>query len=818
MKRFSVPFKVIDTLAFIEIAMIFVLCATLPLIFARAVGSDEMFYLVKDTALEIGVCALIALRLVRLALDRGHNVPQWPGIAVAAFAAWLCASPAWTAHLPSTLRAAAYFLSLLALYGLCATHPNRRAVYAAVLGAVLIGGAASAAHGVFDFFFPPETPLFLNWGNRTAGLFSDPNFFGIFVVFPMFAGFGIALSAVRSCAMRGAGFIVGISGFVALVLSYSRSAWVAAAAGVVVFCFFMLLAGAPGKRLRAAALMIAIIAALTLGALAAARLGMGKSRGFALPARAATITVFFNKEAAPRKLLWRSAEGMIRAKPGTGYGPGTFQLQYHPFQLALRGPKGYGTDVEWRSKHTYNDFLQIGAETGLVGLGLWLMALGAMFAGAWRGAKERGPEGAGEIAAVFAFFACGVLFQYPIYNAAAAALAMAVLGALQRAQPFPKSDPRPEPETTPARIIAFAVPAVIVILIAAIWIYVPYLAYKYSNKGIELSNEGKPKSALKMQSRAVKLMPGNPNFQFLYALSLLNLVEQDPYNYDRAVAALQLSLKSFPYNASAYQRLAFAYQNQGEFKKAIEALEQAEKYYYGDRYDIEIRIIRLLQQTGVPYEAKRRLETLIKENPDNKAARLELARLLLQNDDTDAAVKELEKAEKTANTGDTEFLIQAAETLMSAKKYDEALQKLEFAITSGRLALAPHIDANGRLHIDKSIPKAQQRDLRLQALRLARSYYLTAQCHFALRDLDKDAILAHVFKANRLDPANQEYVFFGGMVCEEFGDLSGAAGAWNRILEINPDNTAARTALNRVLPKIQQQQQVPLQQVPEPNM
>ena len=536
----------------------------------------------------------------------------------------------------------------------------------------------------------------------------------------------------------------------------------------------MLLAGVPGKRLRAAALMIAIIAVLTIGALAAARLGMGKSRGFALPARAATITVFFNKEAAPRKLLWRNAEGMIRAKPFTGFGPGTFQLQYHPYQLALRGPKGYGTDVEWRSKHTYNDFLQIGAETGLVGLGLWLMALGAMFVSAWRGTKEHGPEGATIMAAVTAFFVCGVLFQYPIYNAAAAALAMAWLGALRRPQPFPKPDPRPEPETTPARIIIFAVPVAIIILLATIWIYVPVRAYKYSNEGAKLSGEGKPKSALKMHRRAVKLMPGNPSFQFLYARALLDLVEQDPYNYDRAEAALKLSLKSFPYNASAYKLLAFVYQNQGEYEKAIEALEQAEKYYYGDRTNIEIRIIRLLQQAGIQSEAKRRLEALIKENPDNKVARLELARLLLQNDDTDAAVKEIEEARKHPKVC--------------------------------------------RLHIKKSIPNPQQSELRVQALRLARAYYLTAQCPFALRDLDKDAILDPVFKANRLDPANQEYVYFGGVVCEEFGDLNGAAGAWNRILEVNPDNTAVRAALNRVLPKIQQQQQMPQQQAPDPGL
>lgn len=86
---------------------------------------------------------------------------------------------------------------------------------------------------------------------------------------------------------------------------------------------------------------------------------------------------------------WDCAASMLQARPWTGFGPGTFQFQYLPFQqpdkmtrisvqqvLTERGPHTYG-----RGGGAHSEYWQAAAELGWPGLVLWVgLILGALWA------------------------------------------------------------------------------------------------------------------------------------------------------------------------------------------------------------------------------------------------------------------------------------------------------------------------------------------------------------------------------------------------------------------------------------------------------
>ena len=796
-----------------EAVLVFLICAGLPLVFIHSVGSNEQFSLVKRTAMEIMVCALAAARLLRWGLCGRRSEPAWPGITLLLLAAWLCASLAWTTQLSATLIALAYLLCLLALYYLCATHPDRGAMRAAVTAGVIIGGAAVAAYGIYDFFNPPAEPLFLNWGSRTASLFSDPNMFGIMMVFPLFAGIGAAVDAQRGRGVRIAAGTLAALCFAAMILSYSRSAWTAAAAGAILLCILSAAAteGALTQRLKPAGMILVALAALFVASMLLARTSAAEKRGFTLRARLSTVTIFFNKEARPRRMLWRSAQGMMRARPFTGYGPGAFPREYHPHQLAFRGPDGYGSDVEKESDHAYNDYLELGSETGWPGLALWLLFIGAALIKAARGAMRVGLVQAGAVAACAAFFLDGALFQYPLYSAAPAAAAMAWLGALNT-PPAPESPPAPV-RPIPGATVACALAAAALLALATLWIPLPLRAMALSNRADTLIRQGKVRQATSSAARAAKLQPQNDVVLFKYAQILIRRGNDNPFFYDQAEKLLKRCARLFPHGSFIYYETGRLYSIQGEYDKALKEYLRAEKLEHGDRFYIHRRIIDTLRAMKNPRGAIdiiSKIAPLKKEHPNAQRYHLELGRLYLEAGREKDALFHLRLAE-AGLTGDqlAAMQLQIAETFFAAGRFDETLKKLEPVIRHAQIGLSSYLDAGGRLHTEHVTEDKKQALLR-HAASMALALFLSGRCHMQMEDLAPEELLDFFHRANRLQPGNQEFVFWGGAACEQTGDLNCAAGAWQQILEVNPGHTAARKNLNRVMNLLKEQQEMPL--------
>lgn len=109
--------------------------------------------------------------------------------------------------------------------------------------------------------------------------------------------------------------------------------------------------------------------ALSLAVLGAATLGFGAMQG-------RSLSFFWLKpdklHTFKRPQLWAAAAGVAWQAPVTGEGPGQFEKGYRWHVV----PAGFGvTSYQFSTEHAHSEPLEAAAETGFVGLALWLAAM-----------------------------------------------------------------------------------------------------------------------------------------------------------------------------------------------------------------------------------------------------------------------------------------------------------------------------------------------------------------------------------------------------------------------------------------------------------
>jgi O-antigen ligase len=209
------------------------------------------------------------------------------------------------------------------------------------------------------------------------------------VLFPLLLS--LALAGDKT-GRRIAAIAAAVLGAVGLLLSLERSAWIAAAAGLLVW-LFLAERTAPRARSRGSWRLGAAFAAggLLVGLAFFAVTGVDAvvaGRARQISAATAGRDPSFNE----RLSKWRGAAAMVARQPLWGWGPGQFVLHQRAYTRLGIPPeliRPYGASFE---EMAYNEYLQTAAELGLPGLALYLFLLAAFFSKASR-ALRRLPEG-----------------------------------------------------------------------------------------------------------------------------------------------------------------------------------------------------------------------------------------------------------------------------------------------------------------------------------------------------------------------------------------------------------------------------------------
>lgn len=234
-------------------------------------------------------------------------------------------------------------------------------VKAFILSATIISVYGISQHFGWDFVRASEA------GTGTIRSFStlgNPVFLGAFLVMSMLVtlGFTVGQWSKVGWSMRlFLSFALAVMA-VCLIFTYSRGSWVGCLIGVILF---VILAGkkiiSVGRSKVVLFLLVLIMAAVFAGVIFKVPLVMER----------VTSMAKFGGTARTRLIMWEATVNMIATRPFLGYGPDTLSLvypKYIPAEFRLLEP---GARVD----KAHNEFLQVAATIGLMGLAvyLWLM-------------------------------------------------------------------------------------------------------------------------------------------------------------------------------------------------------------------------------------------------------------------------------------------------------------------------------------------------------------------------------------------------------------------------------------------------------------
>jgi len=297
----------------------------------------------------------------------------------------MCFSLLNSRSLPHSAKELLKWGEVLLLYVVVAQEMDDRWAKALV-ATVLLTGAAAAVQGMYQFLTGTGPEGFLLFGRfmRAYGTFEQPNPFGGYLglVLPLAAG--LVMAGILRINQVGSWWVLGAAGCgvliaAALTMSWSRGAWLGAAAAIAA----MVLATAVRSR-RAA--VIGSVLVVTLAYLLLA--GTAVRVPAALVQRAGSLVADFsvrdvrglevtdtNFAVFERMAHWQAALGMWTDHPWLGVGVGNFETAYPHYALA-GWPLALG--------HAHNYYLNIAAEAGVLGLAAYLFLWGAALMRVWR--------------------------------------------------------------------------------------------------------------------------------------------------------------------------------------------------------------------------------------------------------------------------------------------------------------------------------------------------------------------------------------------------------------------------------------------------
>jgi len=338
------------------VALIYALVATMPLRVPIPVGARSVFLLVP-------LYVVILAGFLSLP-SSGDEIERWRRdplrLPLAALVALAGLSLLYTADpVTGVIRFTCFWLAFVLLYDLAVARSSIDRVRFHAVAALLGSGAVLAAIGLIQralglvlYNARVSEGYFAQTSFRVNSLFWDPNMFGRFLVVVILVA-AVELLGRRDRALvlpSGAAAVVSLP---ALALTYSRSSWIALAAGLVLLAWHF--AGRARALAVATALVLAVV--IMFGAIDAPQ--------FNLPTRP-HARLYWEKFSGGRLGLIEGGAAIFAAHPVAGVGIGAFPAVFPNFR-----PPGYRSSVV----ESHNSLTTIAAELGLIGLALlaWLL-------------------------------------------------------------------------------------------------------------------------------------------------------------------------------------------------------------------------------------------------------------------------------------------------------------------------------------------------------------------------------------------------------------------------------------------------------------
>lgn len=265
-------------------------------------------------------------------------------------------------------------------------------------------------HTYWGFALAPEMQIVgETGGHRVSGPVGDPNFFAQIMLVPVPLALERLGSERRLSLKVLAAFILAVS-VLSIIFTFSRGGFLA----------LVVMVGVLVMRMRHARHAIPVVAAIGILALAAMPATYSE-RIMTLITSAKSSGSLVTKESSFRGRTSEILCGwmMFIEHPGTGVGPGNYAHHYQDYARRLRMEKRLAD----RNPHSL--YLEILAETGILGFAAFAVLMGAAFTGLRRacrrmrdsGARSEAAMGQALTAGLFGYLVAGLFLHsaYPAY-------------------------------------------------------------------------------------------------------------------------------------------------------------------------------------------------------------------------------------------------------------------------------------------------------------------------------------------------------------------------------------------------------------------
>ena len=358
---------------------IFFLIILVPLVFYR--HCTDMFFPLKELVFEVITAFLLMIWGFKIINSKKFIITRSPlDFPILSFMAICILSLFWSNSFPVSLKELPLFLAGPFLYFTTTNQFKERRQINKIIFIVLVMGSISGIYGLIqyqgiDFFFQtPETGRTY----KVMGVLGNVNYFAeyLIIILPL----AISLFLVTPSRTKKILLLIGILAMGgSLMLTFTRSSYLGFGISLI-FMFFLFL-GIRGKQFikeNKKIFILILVAILLIGFLFVIPNPLDKPGTYIYKIKARTSITALKKAytVGRRRAIWEFTFMMIKDHPLLGSGIGTFKYNSLSYQAEFFKqednrsiyPHGFAKDV-------HNEYLQLGSELGIIGLGIfiWIM-------------------------------------------------------------------------------------------------------------------------------------------------------------------------------------------------------------------------------------------------------------------------------------------------------------------------------------------------------------------------------------------------------------------------------------------------------------
>lgn len=545
----------------IIVAIILILVIGTPLLYARFIYNPWFISTMKMTFVQVLV--IIGTSLYLLTGSKYKLVKSGLNYPIVAYVIVCSISLFSSVDIYISLYS---LFTIILLAGLYVLVPNvireRKQIKKIMVSLISVSGLISV-YSVAQYFGIDLLGLKVIGSGNISGPFENRNVLASFLVFTMPVSAGFLFEKV-SKKLKILVSLMAIITLIALIYTRTRGAWVGLIGAMAFFAGTKLMAEGEMKKIFKSlfskkSLIIISLMVICLGLL----IRYDYRRRGAFTKKFLSIADLKDPATRHRFVMWHTGIDIIKEHPVLGTGIGTFEKIHPKYQSKYLRTEKYGR-FEGLSRFIHNDYLEITANTGILGLGTFLWLIVTLY---WTSLKRLKQISESKYSPNLLIIILSSLtavlihsfFHYSFYLPTTSMLFWLWLGLLNT--DGPKLEKTKE-NIRPSIIRQSA--TVLITILLLVWVTKPFIASLYFDRAGYYTMSGDYNTAIAMYKKSIEFNPRDGK-----ARNNLGNVYRDTGLYGEALKEYERALKISPYSVEAHNNLGILYVKRGLYDEAI---------------------------------------------------------------------------------------------------------------------------------------------------------------------------------------------------------------------------------------------------------